>query len=81
MEIREIIDTLNEFDTIKITGKTECGRSVSELIAVVAIIRDEDIKVWPVDDDGPQVSGYDLGGKVWFRITDIESIDLVEKGV
>ena len=81
MGICEIIDTLNELDTIKITGKTEWGQSVTELIAVVAIIRDEDLKVWPVDDDAPQVSGYDLGGKVWFRITDIESIDLVEKGV
>ena len=81
MEIGEIIDTLNEFDTIKITGKTERGQSVSELITVVAIIRDEDLKVWPVDDDAPQVSGYDLGGQAWFRITDIESIDLVEKGV
>jgi len=81
MEICEIINSLNEFDTIKITGKTERGQSVSELIAVVAIIREEDLKVWPIDDDASQVSGYDLGGKAWFGITDIESIDLVEKGV
>ena len=81
MGICEIIDTLNEFDTIKISEKTELRQSVSELIAVVAVIRDEDLKVWPIYGDDPQVSGYDLGGKVWFRITDIESIDVIVKGV
>lgn len=68
-----------EFDRVKITGRiaSEPGAPmVTALRCTIATIQDDQIKVWPMDSDDPQLPATH-DGKLWFVITEtqIEGVD------
>ena len=79
MTVEESLSILVEYAEVRISGVIKEGFKVCLLRAEVATIEDDRIKVWPRNDDDlpPEVIDR-TGGKLWFDLDKITSLEVID---
>ena len=76
--------TIQEFDTILLTGTVDCGTPktfrVERLLCMVSLPPNKDgrFKVWPEEDDDPQIPP-ECDGKIYGNVADCK-LEIIEAG-
>ncbi len=78
MSIHRKLASLTEYVHVEISGRIQEGFTVSRLLAEVASIEWDRIKVWPLhDDDLPKDVIEQTGAKLWFNRDEITELRVI----